>query len=938
MNTPKYTVAQTPSNGGQNESVKSEDSPRTLRALIDEFDSFELKTAVLSFNKNGSLELNYRALLRQVRQLASGLRDNGLKKGQRVIIAAPNSVDWIIACLSVIYAGGTAVPVDLHLDDESLNHIVFDSDVHWIFSNEEGAAKIREICPRRHFKMLILEDAGNEMSWTKLLSDREDAVAVDVTPEDAAILFYTSGTTGMPKGVPLTHANIIMQLDSVIANLEILGPHDRLLLPLPLFHVYPLNIGLFSCFKKGLPVILPESLTGPELMRAMNEGQATMLIAVPRLLRSLYTGIESKTHANKLGGWLFDALLKSCQTIEKVSTLRPGKLVFYPLRKKFSPSLKTLTSGGAPLDPDLALKLQALGWDISVGYGLTETAPLLAIRVPSNHDLEGVGKPIPGVEIRISPKQDNEQGLPKDGAEETESNKEEGEIEARGKNIFHSYLNLEDKTKEAFTDDGWFKTGDLGYFKNGNLHITGRASSLLVMEGGKKIQPENLEDKYAVAPGIKEIAILQVEHKLVALVFPERAKGDQSKSIASALNSVSLSLPSHLKITDFAIVQEPLPRTNLGKLKRHELNDLYEESKSAKKGKSKAKTSPQSIEEMSSEDRALLSDDTALHVWEWLSKRFPDSGLTMDSSPQLDLNVDSFEWMNLTMDMMQNTGVELREEAITRIETIRDLLNESVAASKNQSNKLGSPVENPEKFIDEKLKHWITPLTPFEKSLSKSLYSFNHWLMCTLFNVTALGLEDVPDGQIVIIPNHASYIDIMVLCAAIPYERLSKTQIAGWAGIAFANPFNSFMSRLVRTFPIEAKRSLVSSLALGAAVLKNGDSMIWFPEGQRTLDGKLLRFKPGIGMLLESSDVDVVPVFLDGTREALPPGAFFPKLCEIHVLFGKAINSKELAEKAREQSDGENGAVAESIANQLRSSVQSLGRRASKLRAIDKFA
>ncbi|MBX9721781.1 MAG: AMP-binding protein [Candidatus Obscuribacterales bacterium] len=936
MNKPTYTASETPSNGGRANSSKNDDAPRTLHALIDEFETFELKTAILSFNNNGSIELSYRALLRQVRQLASGLLENGLKKGQRVIIAAPNSIDWIISCLSVIYAGGTAVPVDLHLDDESLNHIVFDSDVHWIFTSKEGAVKIRELCPRRHFKMLILDDATDGMSWTKLLSEREELVAAEAEPEDAAILFYTSGTTGMPKGVPLTHSNIIMQLDSVIADLEILGPNDRLLLPLPLFHVYPLNIGLFSCLKRGLPAILPESLTGPELMRAMNEGRATMLIAVPRLLRSLYTGIESKTHANKLTGLLFDALLNSCQAVERLTTLRAGKVIFYPLRKKFSPSLKSLTSGGALLDTDLALKLQALGWDIAVGYGLTETAPLLAIRLPSNHDLESVGKPIPGVEIRISPKEDDTEGLEDDDSSKSKNDQNEGEIEARGKNIFHSYLNLEDKTKEAFTDDGWFKTGDLGYFKNGNLHITGRASSLLVMEGGKKIQPENLEDKYAKSPGIKEIAILQVEHKLVALVFPNRGSGDQAKEIGSALNSASSSLPSHLKITDFAIVHEPLPRTNLGKLKRHELNALYDEAKSAKKGKSKAKTTPQSIEEMSSEDRNLLADETALHVWEWLSKRFPDSGLSLDSSPQLDLNVDSFEWMNLTLDIMQNTGIELREDAITRIETIRDLLNEAVAASKNQSNRLGSPVENPDKFIDDKLKHWLTPLSPFEKGLSKILYSFNHWLMRCLFKVTALGLEDVPAGQIVIIPNHASYLDILILGAAIPYERLSKTQIAGWAGIAFANPFNSFMSRLVRAFPIEAKRSLVSSLALGAAVLKNGDSMIWFPEGQRTLDGKLLKFKPGIGMLLESSSVDVVPVYLDGTREALPPGAFFPKLCEIYVVFGKAINSNDLTEKAKENSESGNGAIAESIANQLRTKVQSLSKRALKLRAIDK--
>ncbi len=454
---------------------------------------------------------------------------------------------------------------------------------------------------------------------------------------------------------------------------------------------------------------------------------------------------------------------------------------------------------------------------------------------------------------------------------------QEAEIQVRGASVFHGYLNMDDKTDEAFTSDGWFRTGDLGYFNHGNLRITGRISSMIKTEGGKKVQPDHLEDAYAKDPAIKEIGVLDSHGKLAALIVPDIkviGSKDLQKSIADSLKKSSTSLPSYYRLNEFAISKEPLPRTNLGKIRRQELAERYEKAKNetSDSGKNGAKHSDS---DLSADDRAVLEDPVSKQCWDWLKERFPDADITFDTSPQLDLNVDSLEWLNLTLELRERLSVDLSEDAIARIETVRDLLHE-VADASQLGDDAASPFQEPEKVLDDNQKKWLTPLNPVMQVLSYCLYVFNFILMKVFFRVSTEGLENIPKHHVIICPNHASYLDAFALSAALNYRTLTHTQIASWAGIALANPFNSFIYRLAFAIPIEAKKSLISSLALGAAVIKAKRNLIWFPEGERTLDGKLLRFKPGIGMLLKEFSVDVVPVYLEGTRKALPPGAFFP--------------------------------------------------------------
>lgn len=895
---------------------KRESELPTLRMLIDEFYKYDAHPALINFTLTGSNTLTYTALADQIRKVAAGFEEQELKNGSTVIFFAANSPAWIICALAAVYSGLVAVPVDPQQSEEVLKHIIDDSKAKWIFTDEKGAEKIHSAFPKRKLTIYRTDlDRGTD-SWTQLIckkSNYEDMLETKEVPaSDTAILFYTSGTTGMPKGVPLSHTNIRSQLDSAFGEIDFLKPSDRILLPLPLFHVYPLNTGLLGPLKMGLPIILPQSLTGPELIRAINEGGATVLVAVPRIMRSLYSALEKKIHANKLVGAIFESMLAISQVADKYFGVRIGKPLFSPIRKQFGPSLKLFTSGGAPLEPEMAWKFRALGWDIAVGYGLTETAPLLTMRMPGNRDIESAGKPIPGVEVKIIPLEQKEEE-----AQAEKENKDQGEVVARGPNIFEGYLNLPDKTKEAFTKDGWFRTGDLGYLKNGNLHIVGRASSTMVMEGGKKFQPDDVEDKLARQTGIKEIGLLKKDHKLVALVVPNlKDTGDKDirDAISTSLKSAASSMASYLHITDFAITRQPLPRTNLGKLKRHELEEKYDQAKAEEKSGGKKNVVSES--EFSPEDKALINNPGAGACWEWLKKRFPDQSITLDTSPELELNIDSLEWMNLTLELVENTGVQISGDALSRVNTVRDLLKEIADASEHGGT-AASPIKHPERFLNQESLQYIEPLSEKQQAASKRMHDLVLLLMKP-FPVEAVDYKNVPEGQVVFTPNHTSYIDAFALTAAIPLERLRDTQIAGWIGIAFGNPVFSYFSRLAQVFPIDADRSMLTSLALGAAVLKKGKSLIWFPEARRTLDGKLLPFKQGIGILLKDSEIPVVPVLLDGTREALKPGAFFPTFTKMRVVFGEAVMPTQL------EKEGDGDSPQERIANALKARVQKL--------------
>ena len=397
------------------------------------------------------------------------------------------------------------------------------------------------------------------------------------------------------------------------------------------------------------------------------------------------------------------------------------------------------------------------------------------------------------------------------------------------------------------------------------------------------------------------------------MIVPEmdeiRHPGDIKRAIREAVEAGSKRLPSYQRISDYVISRGPLEYTPLGKLRRHVLRERYE--RAIRGAESQDAVGPAAPEEMLGEDRALLEVPAAMSVWKLLADRYPDRRLTPDSSPLLDLDVDSLGWVNLTLEIGEKTGVELDEEAIDRVDTVRDLLRE-VASGAVRSTHPVSLFERPEGILDDRQMRWLRPLGPARSAVARGMFFVNRMLMRMLFRLRVDGLQNLPDNDpFIIAPNHVSYLDSFAIAAALHYGVLQRTYWAGWTGAAFGNPLTRLVSRLAQVVPIDPGRAGLSSLACGAAVLKRGQNLVWFAEGERSPTGNLQPFKPGVGMLLSHYPVPVVPVFIRGTYEAMPRGTFLRRLEQVTVTFGGPV---EFLDEAFGSQEGIVEAVRERVA------------------------
>lgn len=712
------------------------------------------------------------------------------------------------------------------------------------------------------------------------------------------MLFYTSGTSGSEKGVPLSHRNLAVQLRAV-REAGFVRETDRVLLPLPLHHVYPFVIGRLAPLALWLPVVFPEALTGPQVLRAIREGDVGVVIGVPRLYTALISGVEARVAQG--GAWamaLFRMGLWMSAVVKRFTGVSLGRWIFLagaPRRRQ-----KTADFG-------LGRKRSRTGM-----FGHTRSARLagsgrirphgdiaLVVACPPGRAHGGsVGRVLSGVELRIV---DPQTAVDTYGI---------GEVLVRGGAVFSGYWNLPEKTAQALDSGGWFHTGDLGFFDAGReLHLTGRISSLIVTESGEKIQPEDLEAVYAECPGIREIGVLQWNGKLAAVIVPGRDADGAGIAIRGALQSIYRRLPTYQRLSRVLMTREPLDRTALGKIRRHRLLARY--AQCVQKGDERSQ------EAFTEADLVLLNEPVARRAWEYFGERYPERALTLGMSLGADLGVDSMEWLELTLTFRQRLETDLCESAIARVETLRDLLRELVSAGRAVST--ASWWDDPEGVLAENKRRWLNPQGPMLRGTTRILYEVERFVVRKRFRLRVEGAEHLPESEaVVFVPNHLSYLDPPVLAAALGYRRMRETYWGGWTGVMTTHWWNRALSRLAQVVPIDPDTALLSSVAFGAAALKLRKSLVWFPEGGVSRSGQLQAFKPGVGLLLEHSQMLAVPVAIAGTELALPPGRWWPLREEVRVRFGAPVGRCEL------ESQGNGRTACERIADGLRQRVSAL--------------
>lgn len=930
---PGPTMPSTSSQDGQ-PSTGTARSTRTLTGFIDDLAQGDERTAILVPGHEGREEISAGALGERVTREAAGIVERGLQRGESLAFFARGGIDWIAACLAAIRAGVVPVPLDLQLEGGDLERILADCQARWILADRRSRERLERVDSGRRIAILSDPESdpqadpedGPEQSTPRESHEQDEPSTrpecfhswsrvptgklPELEPDDRALLFYTSGTTGPPKGVPLSHRHLTYQLE-MLGEARIVRPDDRVLLALPPHHVYPLVVGILAPLALGITIVLPRSLTGPQMRRALDEGDATAMIAVPRIYEALLQGMEQRVASrSRLARLGLQAALRSCTELNRRVGWNPGRRVMRPLRARVGPRLRMLVSGGSALPPELAWTLEGLGWQVASGYGLTETAPLLTINPPGSRRPETVGRPVPGTEIRIET--------------DSERDGEEGEILARGPGVFDGYLNLPQETRESFTEDGWLRTGDLGWIDaEGFLHVSGRKSTLIVSSSGEKIQTEELEKAYAAHEWIEEIGILwpEEEDAIVAVIVPARDAlddhaQDPEKAIRRAVDERSKALPSHQRLGRFVLSRSMLERTRLGKIRRHRLRERYDE---LQKGEAETpRRSPLPTREMSAADQQRLAAPAASATWDLLCRRFPEQGLTPDSHLRLDLGIDSLDWLDLGLETAERTGVELPEERLHSLETVRDLLQEVGEAEPSGQDRMKTPLEEPEAELGEEGQRWLDPLPPVSAALARLLSRLNRLLTRVVFGLEVHGVEQVPRaGPVILAPNHASYLDPFVVAAALPEAIRERTFWGGWTGVAFTNRLLRAASRLARVFPVDPDRAVRSSLAFAATTLEQGGHLVWFPEGQRSPTGELGELRPGIGRLLEAyPDVPIVPIWIEGTFAAWPMHRRLPRPARVRIGFGTAIKPNGLAEAGRGESVSER--IVEGLSQSLR--------------------
>jgi long-chain acyl-CoA synthetase len=869
-------------------------SETTLQSLAGKLARHGEKDAIVHFERGREDHWSYARLADHTERLAHGLAADGIGLGERLAICARNRPEWIVACLATLRSGAVPVLLDTQLSEGTLRHVLQDSGARRLFTTSAEVDRLRGPCAEAGVEIVVLDRENGvgerERSWRSLLAQTTGELP-SIRDEDEAVLFYTSGTTGPPKGVPLSHRNLAFQIRT-IAEADLVSEDDRVLLPLPLHHVYPFVVGTLTPLSLGLPLVIPSAFTGPQILEALQRGRVTLLIGVPRLYEALVSGLEARIEKQgRFAKTFFECLLGLSILVRRRTGFRLGSLAMRPLRRRIAPDLRIVVSGGAALKGDVGWRLEGLGWLLSTGYGLTETAPMLTINQPGNLRFETAGHPVPEVELRI-----DKEAAPR-GAHEGH---DAGEVLARGPGVFSGYLNLPDKTAEAFTDDGWFRTGDLGFLDHrGDLHLVGRRSTIIVTESGENVQPDAVEDAYQQHPAIGEIAVLGRDGKLVGLIVPKANTGEAAEAedaVRRAVEEVSRGLPSHQRVSEFALTREAIPRTRLGKPQRHLLAERYEQALRGDTGAAPQPKGPMPPEEMSAEDRALLEDPAGAAVWELLGERFADRRLSPDSDLNLDLGVDSMEWLNISLEISQRTGVGLGEATIARVRTVRDLLAEVAGGAGEESHR--ALLDDPEATLSEQQKRWLQPLGPVSQAAAFCVYWLNRWIMRSFFRLRCSGLECLPaERPFLITPNHTSFLDPLALAASLDYPLLRSTYWAGWTGIVFKNALRRAAARLAQVVPIDPERGAASSLAFGAAVLRRKMALVWFPEGARSEDGSLQSFKPGIGLLLERHPVPVVPVVIRGAHAAWPRHRSLPRFAPIEVRIHASVDPKLLEER-----------------------------------------
>jgi long-chain acyl-CoA synthetase len=851
----------------------------------------------------------------------------------RVAILAANHPRWVAAYLGIIAAGRTAVPLDTAFHADQVKKLLIDSEASLLFCDVKHLPIAAEAIAGLDIGMVMTSATAEQQAVPaksaapapNLAGDLDSIFAAgpaDFQPvvpgnDDLAALLYTSGTTADPKGVMLTHANLLGEASSVLSVVKI-DSRDALLGILPMFHVLAQMANLFLPLFNGARVVYLETLNTTELLRALQERDITTFCVVPQFFYLIHERIfKELTNRGKLTLRVVRTLMALNRGLRSVG-INAGKVFFGKIHATLGSRMRYLITGGSRFDPAVARDFHSFGIDVLNAYGLTETTGGAFLTPPGDVVIGSVGKPFPGIEAKIVDPKALEEGA-----------QAAGEIAIRGPIVMKGYWKRPDATAQVLRD-GWFYTGDLGYFDPaGNLFITGRGKEVIVLANGKNVYPEEIEAHYLQAPYIKEICVMALEsrpgdptsERLHAVIVPnfellrEKKIVNSKEAIRFEIEALSHKIASTKRLGSYDIWQEDLPRTTTRKLKRFQIEKKVRELKARGEGDAEIDTE----KPLTDEDQAWLQREDverALGVVKEASRN-PLPTIRPDHNLELDLGLDSMQRVELLSALEQKLGGDVPEAQLGEIYTVRDLVDAILASAGRGEGQAGAtapawstilsePVTDPE--VLALARHNLLS-DAFFFPVGKLIYLVSR----TAFHLKISGLENLPSkGPYLLCSNHQSYVDPLVMVGALPWRLFRETFALGTSEI-FGTGFMRRLARWIRVVVLDPDANLVPAMRAGFFGLTHGRVLILYPEGERTNDGNPRIFRKGAAILSIHGQAPIVPVAIEGFYQAWPRHEKFPKLANLQMVFGKPIQPPPVSEASEE--------VYEQLTSEVKSTV-----------------
>lgn len=765
-----------------------------------------------------------------------------LEKEENVVIFMENRPELLFSFLGIWDKKGTCVCLDAASKVNEFKYFIEDCNPKYIFVSEGTKKVAQEAIELAGIKTQIID-----VDEVKVTEIKYDGIIESPDKDAVALILYTSGTTGSPKGVMLTFDNILVNIEG-LNKYNMFLESDKVLALLPMHHIFPLLGSGIVPLERGATLIFLKEISSQAMVSALKEHKITMMIGVPRLWEMLHKKIMEKINSSKV----IKSLFKLC---EKVDSKAFSKKIFKKIHEGFGGHIRFFVSGGSKLNAEISKDFKTLGIDICEGYGLTETAPMISF-TPINQVVPGsAGKVMDGVEVKIS---------------------EDGEILSKGRNLMKGYYKNPKATSEVIDSDGWFHTGDLGEIKDEYLYVTGRKKEMIVLSNGKNINPIEIEQWIISKTDlIEEVVIIEYKSLLTAVVYPnfEKVKENKITNILETLKNDVIDkynnkAPNYKKILDIKITQQEFPKTKIGKIRRFMIPELLE-------GK---------IEEVEEKDAPTFEEYEVIAKY---LKNLKGKNIVSNAHLELDLGLDSLDLVEFMTFAEASFGVNITEDILVGNPTVI---------------KISEYIKEHTTGIDVKDIDWSKIL---EKSQSEDLPKSNKigrigkallkLIFSTYIKIEKDGVETLNITKpTVFIGNHQSFLDGFIFTQSLNNKLLDNTYF-----LAKVAHFDSKIMRYIgensNIILIDINKNLAETLQSAATALRNGKNIVIFPEGTRSRDGEMRAFKKFYGILAKELHADIVPFGIRGAYDLFPAQKKLPKKGKVEIKFFEKIDTKDIS-------------------------------------------